>query len=189
MEKEKTKDREAATALAAALGNLPLALEQAGANGAQAGLSLDEYLKLFREHERETAARASGSEEYPAALATTFEIALRRIQAESPATADLLTLCAFLAPDEVPLEIFKEASEHLPSTLAAAASDPEALSRLAATLQDYSLAKVRGGSFLSLHHLVQAAARDRLSEDNKKKWTETAVLLMRAAFPFNESDT
>src|SRR5205085_7786335 len=118
------------------------------------GLSLAEYLALFREREPQVAARAHGSEDYPPALAVTFDIAFERVTAESPAAADLLTLCAFLAPDEVPLEILKEATDHLPATLAAVATDPEALGALASTLQDYSFAKVRGGSFLSVHHFI-----------------------------------
>jgi hypothetical protein len=189
MEQGNLNDRESATALAEALGNLPLALEQAKAYAAQCELSLTQYLNLFRARQQEVAARVTGSEEYPLALATTFEIALQRIEVRWPAAADLLTVCAFLAPDEVPLEIFKEAKELLPHTLANAAADPETLNRLAATLQEYSLARVRGSSFLSLHRFVQAAARDRLSEDGGKKWTETAVRLMNAAFSFEDSDS
>src|SRR4051812_13079052 len=113
MEEEKTKNREAATELAEALGNLPLALEQAAGYATRAGLSLAEYLALFRERRPQVAARAHGSEDYPPALAVTFDIAFERVSSESPAAADLLTLCAFLAPDEVPLEILKDATEHL----------------------------------------------------------------------------
>ena len=189
MEKENTQqERAAAAALAEALGNLPLALEQAAAYATRAGLSLADYLGLFRASRPEVEARATGSEEYPPALATTFDISFTRLQTESPAAAELLTLCAFLAPDEVPLEILKDGAGHLPPALAAAAADPEALAALAATLQTYALAKVRGGSFLTLHHFVQAAARDRLSEDDRKTWAGTAVHLMNAAFPYEDDD-
>jgi tetratricopeptide (TPR) repeat protein len=187
MENEKTQEREAAAALAEALGNLPLALEQAAAYATQAGLSLADYLELFRARRPEVEARATGSEEYPPALATTFRISFTRLQAESPAAAELLTLCAFLAPDEVPLEILKDGLEHLPPALAAAVT-PEALSALAGVLQTYAFAKVRGGSFITLHHFVQAAARDRLSEDERKNWAGMAVRLMEIAFPFRTND-
>jgi hypothetical protein len=168
-------NRKAAVALAEALGNLPLALEQAAAYTEHTGISLADYLSLFRERAAEYAPPASPSADYPAALATTFEITFARLREESPASADLLTLCAFLAPDDVPLEIFKEMSAkeevkeeqtetiQLPDALAAAAN-PEALAAAAATLQTYALAKVRGGSFLSMHRLTQAIARDRLGD-------------------------
>lgn len=189
MEQGNVNDRESATALAVALGNLPLALEQARAYAAQCDLSLAQYLNLFRERQLEVVTRATGSEEYPPALATTFEIAFQRIEVRWPAAADLLTLCAFLAPDEVPLEIFKDTKGLLPGTLANAAANPETLNRLATTLQEYSLARVRGSSFLSLHRFVQAAARDRLSEDRSKKWTEVAVRLMNGVFSADNSDS
>ncbi|HJQ32011.1 MAG TPA: tetratricopeptide repeat protein [Pyrinomonadaceae bacterium] len=185
MEREKTQEREAAAALAKALGNLPLALEQAAAYATQARLSLAEYLELFRAREPEVAARLTGAEEYPTALATVFDITFARVRTESPAAADLLTLCAFLAPDEVPLEILKDSAEHLPPALAEASADPEKLAASAAVLQNYALAKVRGGSFLTLHHFIQAAARDRLGEDDRKNWAGATVQLMEAAFPFD----
>ena len=189
-------NREAAVALAEALGNLPLALEQAAAYTEQTGLSLSDYLELFRERRAAYAPPASPSADYPVALAVTFDIAFSRILEESPAATDLLTLCAFLAPDDVPLEIFKEVSTkegaeavQLPEALTSAAADPEALSAAAATLQAYALAKVRGGSFLSTHRLTQAIARDRLGDDERKRWAEAAVTLMREAFSFDPADT
>lgn len=194
-------NREAAVALAEALGNLPLALEQAAAYAGQAGISLAEYLELFRERAAAYVPPASPSADYPVALAVTFEIAFARISEESPDAAALLTLCAFLAPDEVPLEIFKEvsakeeaeeeeaASVQLPEALASAAANPEALASAAATLQTYALAKVRGGSFLSMHRLTQAIARDRLNDDERESWIEAAVTLMGIAFTFNQRDT
>jgi tetratricopeptide (TPR) repeat protein len=108
----------------------------------------------------------------------------------------LLTLCAFLAPDDVPLEIFKGVSAkegneavQVPDALASAAANPEALGAAAATLQAYALAQVRGGSFLSMHRLTQAIARDHLGDDERKSWAKATVMLMKAAFPFDSGDT
>jgi tetratricopeptide (TPR) repeat protein len=173
-------NREAAIALAEALGNLPLALEQAAAYAGQTGLSLADYLELFRERAAAYIPPASPSADYPAALAVTFEIAFARLREESPAAADLLTLCAFLAPDDVPLEIFSE------GIAAGILSDAPAA---AATLQAYAMAKVRGESFLSMHRLTQAIARDRLGDDERKEWAEATVTVMQAAFTFDLRDT
>ncbi len=184
---KRTPERTAAAALAAALGNLPLALDQAAAYAAQAGLSLAGYLELFRALGPEVAARTTGAEEYPPALAMPFYTLFGRLQAESPAAAELLNLCAFLAPDQVPLEVLKEVGAYLHPALALSASNPETLSALAFTLQDYSLAKVRGGRFLTFHHLVQAAARDRLDDDAKRMWAGTAVRLFQHALTLDEA--
>ncbi|HVF41552.1 MAG TPA: tetratricopeptide repeat protein [Pyrinomonadaceae bacterium] len=188
-------NREAAVALAEELGNLPLALEQAAAYTALTGVSLADYLSLFRERAAAYTPPASPSADYPAALAVTFELAFTHLSEESPAAADLLTICAFLAPDDVPLEIFKDAAAKegdeavsLPESLATAAANPEALAAAAAMLQTYALAKVRGGSFLSTHRLIQAIARDRLGGDERKTWAEATATVMRAAFPFNKLD-
>lgn len=173
-------NREAAIALAEALGNLPLALEQAAAYTARTALSLAEYLELFRERAAAHVTHASPSADYPTALAVTFEIAFARISEESPDAANLLTLCAFLAPDDVPLEIFSD------GIAAGMLSDAPAA---AATIQAYALAKVRGESYLSIHRLTQAIARDRLGDDERKEWAEAAVTVMQAAFPFEQRDT
>jgi tetratricopeptide (TPR) repeat protein len=200
MSKDAT-NREAALALAEALGSLPLALEQAAAYAGQTGLSLADYLELFRERAAAYVPPACPSADYPPALAVTFGIAFARLSEESPDAAELLIFCAFLAPDDVPLEIFKEATAkeeaeeeeaeavQLPDALASAAANPEALAAAAATLQTYALAKVRGGSFLSMHRLTQAIARDRLNDDERKRWAEAAVMLTEAVFPFNERNT
>ncbi|HEV7889499.1 MAG TPA: tetratricopeptide repeat protein [Pyrinomonadaceae bacterium] len=188
-------NRQAAVALAEALGNLPLALEQAAAYTAQTGISLADYLELFRERAARYTPPATPSADYPAALAVTFELAFTKIREDSPAAADLLTLCAFLAPDDVPLESFKEgvkkerAEAAPPESLAYAVANPEALAAAAATLQAYAFVKVRGGSFLSMHRLIQAVARDRLGDDERKKSAEVAVTLIHAAFRYNPRDT
>ncbi|HEX6626094.1 MAG TPA: hypothetical protein VF064_20415, partial [Pyrinomonadaceae bacterium] len=171
-------DREAAAALAEAVDNLPLALEQAAAYVRQTGVSLADYLKLFREQEE---AGIPDTAQYPKPLATTCRISFQKLKEESPAAADLLTLCAFLAPDDIPLETIAEGAENLPESFAATAGDMEALSRAAATLQDYSLAKVRAGSFLSLHRFVQSITRDHLTQDAAKIWAEAAIHLVNEA--------
>lgn len=172
--------RNTAVALAEALGGLPLALEQAAAYVEREGVSLAAYLELFRERAAVYVPPASPSDDYPPALAVTFELAFARIREKSPASANLLTLCAFLAPDEVPLEIFGEGigAGIVPDAPAAAEK-----------LQAYALSKVRGGSFLRTHRLTQAAARDRLGVYEKRQWAEAAVRLMRDAFPFELEDT
>ncbi|TEU22064.1 MAG: hypothetical protein E3J21_00740, partial [Anaerolineales bacterium] len=80
----------AASKLAKALGDLPLALEQAGAYiDATGGSPLSAYLDLFRHRQRDLSRRGKPSSDYPPTVATTWEIAFQQVRQASPAGADL----------------------------------------------------------------------------------------------------
>ena len=178
---------EATAALAEALGHLPLALEQAGAYIEQAGTSLSKYLELFGDHQRELLGRGNPPAGYEATVATTWEISFQQVSNISPGAADLLNLCAFLAPDEIPKKLLREGSRHLPQSLAATLKDTLAFNDAVAALRRYSLIEV-GQEALSVHRLVQAVARNRLAEDARRTWAAAAVRLVNDAFPFDSDD-
>lgn len=180
------KDGSLASSLAEALGDLPLALEQAGAFIEALGTSLSHYLELFTEHKNKLLGRGKPSTDYPATVATTWEISFDQVQKGSLAGADLMTLCAFLAPDEIPTKLLREGKQHLPGKLAAAQNDPFVLDDALEALRCYSLAEVTTES-LSVHRLVQAVTQDRLSLDTKRTTVEAALNLVNEAFP-GESD-
>jgi tetratricopeptide (TPR) repeat protein len=180
-------DRGAADVLADELGDLPLALEQAGAYIETTGTTLTDYQELFQSRRRELWEDETPPLDYPDSVATTWSIAMEEVSKKSPAAADLLNLCAFLAPDEIPLEMLGEGAEHIPEPLASTASDRLAMNRAIRVLRRYSLIDASDES-LSVHRLVQAVVRDRLGEDEEKRWTETAVRLLSAAFPLESED-
>ena len=177
------EDEEAADQLAHALGDLPLALEQAGAYVEATGGSLARYLELFEEYRRELLADWNPSADYPETVLTTWDLSFRRVREESPAGADLLCLCAFLAPDDIPRGVLSEGAGHLPETLA----DGLAFDRALAALRRYSLLEV-GDEALGMHRLVQAVARDRLDDEARRQWAEAAVQVVNDAFPFDLDD-
>ena len=181
------EDNKAADVLADELGDLPLALEQAGAYIETTGISLTEYQELFQSRRKELWVDESHPPEYPDSVATTWSLSMGHISQKTQAAADLLNLCAFLAPDDIPLELLCGGVEHLPEPLAATAADKLAMNRAIKALRQYSLIDASGEG-LSVHRLVQAVVRDRLSEDDRKEWTETVVRLLSAAFPFYSDD-
>lgn len=80
---------------------LPLALEQATAYLIENyWLSLAEYAELPCSRMAELL-REGKPQDYPLPVATTWDLSFQRIEQEQPVAADLLRLCAFLAPDEV----------------------------------------------------------------------------------------
>jgi len=120
-------------------------------------------------------------------VATTWELSFQQVQQASPAGADLLNLCAFLAPDDIPRDLLSEGVEHLPQPLAKALVDPLAFDEAVAALRRYSLIEV-GGDALSVHRLVQAVAHDLLAEKAHRTWAEATVCLVNSAFPLDSDD-
>ncbi len=186
-ERTPISDRASARELAEELGHLPLALEQAGAYIEAAGISFGGYLALFRRRRIKLFADHPPPDDYPSTAATTWDVALRRVQRESPAAADLLNLCAFLAPDDIPRDMMVEGAEHLPKRLASAVSDSTSFNGALAALRRYALVEASGGA-ISVHRLIQAIARDRLRSTARKRWAACAVRIVNRAFPFESGD-
>jgi tetratricopeptide (TPR) repeat protein len=181
------EDKKAADALADELGDLPLGLEQAGAYIETTGIALTAYQELFQSRRKELWMDESHPPNYTDSVATTWSLAMEQVSHESQEAADLLNMCAFLAPDDISLELLSGGAKHLPEPLAATATDNLAMNRAIKALRQYSLIDTSGEG-LSLHRLVQAVVRDRLSEDDRKGWTETVVRLLSSAFPFDSDD-
>jgi tetratricopeptide (TPR) repeat protein len=174
-------DRAAAAALAEELGRLPLALAQAVAYCEQTGVDLAGYLRRYRARRAELLARGNPIG-YPATVATTWQLNIDRLDASVPAAVELLRLCAFLAPDAVPLDLLGADPALLPPALAQAATDELALDEAIAGLYRYSLC-ARDRTGLRVHRLVQAVVRDRLNPETATAWARRAVLLLHAALP------
>jgi hypothetical protein len=152
-------DQDTGELIAEELGRLPLALEQAAAWLDRSQMPGTEYLELLRSRGAELYGRGQVSDRSDT-IATLWEISVGRITAENPAAVQLLGVCAYLAPEPVPLDLFTAHAELLPEPLSAAAADPLAFTDAIAVLVDYSLAK-RTAAGLQLHRLVQATIRAR----------------------------
>ncbi len=186
LERTGQKDKTAADKLAAQLGDLPLALEQAGAYIETTSKPLAEYLALFQRSKAELLGRNRPAN-YPDTVATTWEISFQEVEKESAAAAGLMNLCAFLAPDDIPLSMLREDAEDLPVELSEAIADELKLDHAIAVLRQYSLME-RNEDALSVHRLVQLVARERLSEDKRKKWAGSAARVVNEAFPQESGD-
>ena len=167
--------------LAEALGYLPLALEQAAAYIDETGLSLGGYLRLFRQQEVRVLheGKVLG---YQGSVATTWLLSLQRVEELSPAAADLLCLCAFLGPDDIPQRIIVEGAGSLPRQLASTVTDPLGLNDAIAVLRSHSLVQA-GEESLSVHRLVQVVTRDRLQMADAELWAGAAVEVVDHGFP------
>ena len=158
------QDAETAATLAETLGCLPLALEQAAAYIEACGCSLSHYANLFQESKEALLQEGRLATDYPDTVATTWEMAFQQVERENPAAADLLRLCAFFAPDDIPLQVIKDGAKYLPEPLASAVANPLAFDKSLAALRHYSLVE-RKAEFISVHRLVQAVTQHRMGKD------------------------
>jgi hypothetical protein len=162
------------------LGDLPLALEQAAAYLKQAQLPPADYLRLLATRAAEMYGRGRVVD-HRDAIATLWSLSLDQLRARQPAAVQLLDLCAYLAPEPVPLDLFTEHSEQLPAPLGDVAGDPLAFAEKVGALVDYSLAR-RTGAGLLLHRLVQVVIRQHGS-DHPADPLPVVLRLLRADLP------
>ena len=168
--------------VAEALGDLPLALVQAGAHLADTDTGVEDYLALLVERARELLAQGAPVT-YPVSLAASTQIALDQLAAQSPAGLVLLTLVAYLGPEPIPLTLFSTHSTHMPDPLASVAGDPLAFTKLIRLLRQYGLVRVEPGT-LELHRLLAAILRTQPHQH--QDLPILVVRLLRAAVPADE---
>ena len=102
----------AANELAVELGDLPLALEQAGALQRETGMPTSEYLELLREQTRDLLSESKPSD-YPVSLTAAWRISVAQLADVQPGALELLRCCAFFGPDPIPRDIFRRVSGRL----------------------------------------------------------------------------
>jgi DNA-binding SARP family transcriptional activator len=138
--------------LAEQLGDLPLALEQACAYIEQTGMSVTDYVELFRER-RDTLLLRDPLDSRPT-VATTWGLAFDRLYQRSPRAAGLLETMAFLAPDAIAVATLRRLG---PDVFADELDLHDAL----AELLRLSLVD-RDAGIVRVHRLVQDVVRARM---------------------------
>jgi tetratricopeptide (TPR) repeat protein len=180
---------QAAEQLAAEMGGLPLALDQAGAYIEETPCSVAAYLELFQTRRWQLLERrGEAASEHPDSVVATWSCSFEQVEQANPLAADLLCLCACLAPDAIPEELL---IQHTRS----GAEEPEAADQLRVhaalrTLSAYSLLwhEVVERT-CSMHRLAQAVLRENLGEHRAQQWVERAVDLLEWIFPEEEYGT
>lgn len=100
------RQQEQAIQISQELGGLPLALDQAGAYLEETGTDLVDYWHIYQQHHVDLLRVRGGLvADHPEPVATTWSLSFQRVQEKQPAAADLLRLCAYLAPDAIAEEI------------------------------------------------------------------------------------
>ncbi len=181
-------DRATAAILAQELGGLPLALAQAASYVAQNALDLTDYLALYRRR-RAALHREGYVPDYPATVATTWQLAFDRLPGPSRA---LLCLLTWYAADAIPLDLLLasdtdriELPGQVGERLRALLVDEIHRHRATAELITYGLLTRSGPErSVTMHRLVQAVSADDLTAHHSSDaWIGAAAAVVAAACP------
>ena len=176
-------EEQAAGELAAELGGLPLALEQAAAYMESTGRGIGQYLGLFRRRRAELLGRGE--------VATTWSLAFAELG--DPATG-LLRLVACCAAEDIPLDLLLrprpelEFGAQVEPLLRPLLDDELARDDAVAGLRRYSLISAPRDGRVSVHRLVQAITLDQLPEEDRIAWRRAAAMVIETAVPDDPGD-
>jgi len=172
--------------LAEKLGDLPLALEQAGAVQAETGMPVDEYLRLLDEHVTQIMAEGK-SVEYPMSMTAAWKLSVTALRQQLPQALELLRCCAFFGPDPIPRDVFRRGTQATETRVRDLITDPILLARAVRELGRFALVKIDGRA-LSVHRLIQALLRDELDPAEQANYRHEVHMILAASAPPSPAD-
>lgn len=183
-------DTDTADALAAELGSLPLALEQAAAYIQATGGSLRRYLDLLRGQRVELLSRGRPWG-YDKHVVSTWGLAFQELGRTDPQAITLLRLLACYAAEAIPIRLLLSGYErvrewgdaHVQRSIEALAVSPLAGDEAVAALRRHSLIGPPLEGRASIHRLVQAITVDQLPSAQRGHWRAAAAALLDAVLP------
>ncbi|GGW65877.1 FxSxx-COOH system tetratricopeptide repeat protein [Streptomyces caelestis] len=170
--------------LAEALGDLPLAVEQAGAWRAVTGMQVDEYLDLLAQRSPEIL-ELDPAPDYPVSVAAAWDISLERIKDNNPGARQLLDICASMAPEPIPRAMLRGSrGVNVTPEVDPLLRESIKLNRAVRDLSQFSLVRVDPRSdTLQMHRLLQTVLLAKLSADERERMRDAAHQLLSAAKP------
>jgi tetratricopeptide (TPR) repeat protein len=171
--------------LAAELGDLPLALEQAGAMLSETGMPVDEYLRLLKEQVTRILSEGK-SPDYPLSMTAAWKLSVATLQQRLPQALELLRCCAFFGPEPIPRNVFRVA-ESSGTPLGEVISNPILMASAIRELGRYALVALDGNA-VKVHRLIQALLRDELTQEQRAAYRHEAHSILAAAAPEDPDD-
>ncbi|MHA6760809.1 FxSxx-COOH system tetratricopeptide repeat protein [Streptacidiphilus sp. PAMC 29251] len=164
-------DPDQARRLAEALGDLPLAVEQAAAYLLITGMSVDTYLDLLDTYPSDMFGDTT-SMDYPLPIMTTFALSLKKLETEWPAAKRLLQMSVFLGPEAFSQTLVYKSPEMVRALSAhdVGSRSPVQLGTVVRAVRRLSLAKVdRQQGTIQVHRLLQVLLRLQMTEDEQAR--------------------
>ncbi|RAY12811.1 cytochrome C [Actinomadura craniellae] len=174
--------------LAKELGDLPLALEQAGALQSETGIAVSEYLRLLEERTGQLLSEGKPTE-YPVSMTAAWGISVTSLAEKLPEAVELLRYCAFFGPEPIPRDAFSQLRPGLDQRFADLLADPIRLTRAVAELGRYALARIDSAErTIQVHRLIQALVREELPEAKQRQIGSEVHLLLAGFAPSSPAD-
>ena len=171
-----------ASRITAIMDGLPLALDQAGAYIEETQCHLADFLTLLLNHPITLLEERNSHADHPFSVAKTFALVFEQIAREHRAAADLLTLCCFFAPEQIPEESICHGASQLEPPLAGVVADALQFNAALRHLLAYSLLQRNPETrTLSMHRLVQLVLRHQLDIPTRRYWACQALRLISAS--------
>lgn len=166
------------------LGYLPLALEQAAAYIVKIRSTITNYLLLLTQSGLKAFEdKHAAPRHYEKIVTTTWSISIKAIDIEG--AKQLISLCAYMAPDRIPVAFFAEMCDKLPIPIHNDMTEEIKKNGIVTKLREYSLT---GGNAdnIDIHRLVQEVIRKGHREDASIKenyWLELCLDAMGDYIP------
>lgn len=171
-----------ANRIATMMDGLPLALDQAGAYIEETRCNLADFLNLLQRHPIALLETRHRHADHPFSVTQTFALAFEQLCHEHQTAADLLTLCCFLAPEQIPEDSICQGAQYLEHPLAGVVADALQFNTALRHLLAYALLQRNPETrTLSMHRLVQMVLRQRLDRSTQRYWARQALHLISAS--------
>ncbi|KAK4116309.1 TPR-like protein [Canariomyces notabilis] len=178
-------DSQHALAISRRFGGLPLALAQIGGFVTQRKLSLQEVLPLYERYSTKIDARKAPGSDYEHTLSSVWNVSFEKLT-ETP--THLLYLLSFFDPDGISETILLQGSQRLEDTKFSFLCDELDFGDAVEELIRGALVNRAGESAtLTIHRLVQSAARNRLNEADIVNYFDAVVHVLCWGFPDHSS--
>ncbi|WP_061293839.1 FxSxx-COOH system tetratricopeptide repeat protein [Herbidospora cretacea] len=174
--------------LAEKLGDLPIALEQAGALMFETAMDIDEYIQLL-ESQTTGLMRLGKSDDYPQSMAAAWQLSVHQLRTRLPEAIEILRCCAFFGPEPIPRDVFRRGTEAETPRIASILGDPFRLTKALSGLGRFALAKIDSSTrTIQVHRLIQTLLREELTPAQQHDIRHEVHLLLAHSAPDDPED-
>jgi transcriptional regulator with XRE-family HTH domain len=172
-----------------AVGQLPLAVEQAAAWLAETGMPPARYA-AWLETQATGALSLNKPLDYAMPVVATWNLSFDRLKQQSPAAIRLLQLLAFCSPGPISMDLlYSDAMYECLRPFDETLTEKLLLGRVVRDISRFALVKVEQGSNpLQIHRLVQAVIRSQMTDDERRDARHEVHKILADARPQGTTD-
>jgi Predicted transcriptional regulators len=186
MQLDKIPSRQLTTArnIVSAIGYLPLAIDQAGSYIEATHCCLGHYFQLFQSSPQLLLAIRDTHMDHPLSVTQTFELAFEQLQSHNKEATAILTVCIFLAAEDIPEQLFIQGAQQLGPLFETLSTDMFQFNQAIKALMSYSLVQRDIDKHtLTIHRLLQITLRATLTEEEQRLWLQRIIATFDAIIP------